>query len=359
LFAGSWFLTLHPLPFTLHQGKSMTDQQRTKVLALLSGGLDSTLAVKLMQEQGFDITAVNFVTPFCTCNRKGRCEARHVAEKFDLPLKVIMVSEEYINIIRNPKFGHGRNMNPCLDCRIFMFRQAKKMMEEIGAAFIITGEVLGQRPMSQRRDAMRLIDREAGLEGKVLRPLSAKLLPSTEMEGELVDREKMLDIQGRSRKPQMELAAQLGVDDYACAAGGCLLTDLEFAKRVRDLLAHSDNVTLRDMELLKIGRHFRLSPQAKAIVGRDESENERLLKFAKDQDIIFRATDFPGPLVLLQSQPTPELLTQTASLAARYSDGKDQPQVNVVCNRPGEPEETLSSLAICPAQDDWLAQVRI
>ncbi len=337
----------------------MTDQQKTKVLALLSGGLDSTLAVKLMQEQGFDITAVNFVTPFCTCNRKGRCEARHVAEQFGLPLKVFMVSDEYINIIRNPKFGHGRNMNPCLDCRIHMFRQAKKLMEEIGAAFIITGEVLGQRPMSQRRDAMRLIDREAGLEGKVLRPLSAKLLPSTEMEGELVDREKMLDIQGRSRKPQMELAAQLGVDDYACAAGGCLLTDPEFAKRVRDLLAHSDNVTLRDMELLKIGRHFRLSPQAKAIVGRDEAENERLLKFAKNQDIIFRVMDFPGPLTLLQGQQTPELLSHAAALTVRYSDAKAQSEIAVVCNRVDMPNEPLQSLTANPAAEEWLIQVRI
>jgi len=333
----------------------MNEQQKPKVLALLSGGLDSTLAVKLMQEQGFEITALNFVTPFCNCNRKGRCEARHVAEQFGLPIKVIPVREDYVDIIRNPKFGHGKNMNPCIDCRIYMFRQAGKLMQEMGAAFIITGEVLGQRPMSQRRDAMRLIDRESGLEGKVLRPLSAKLLPSTEME----DREKMLDIQGRSRKPQMELAHDLGIQDYACAAGGCLLTDPEYARRVRDLFAHSDKVTLKDMELLKIGRHFRLSPQAKAIVGRDESENERLLKFAKDQDIIFRVTDFPGPLVLLQGQPTPELLPLAAALAARYSDGKDQSQVNVACNRPGEPEETLSSLVICPAQDDWLAQVRI
>ncbi len=244
-----------------------------KAIALLSGGLDSTLAARLVLDQGIELEALNFMTVFCTCtNRGATCLASQKAvETLGIPLRVFNVSEEYLNVVRNPKHGYGSNMNPCIDCRIFMLKKAKVYMEESGGSFIITGEVLGQRPMSQRRDAMRLIEKEAGLEGLILRPLSAQFLPITlpEREG-WIDREKLLNIQGRSRKPQMKLAEQFNIRDYPCPAGGCLLTDPGFARRIRDLMEHQYDFSLNDVHLLKFGRHFRLSPKVKLVVGRNE-----------------------------------------------------------------------------------------
>ncbi|UCE96119.1 MAG: hypothetical protein JSV51_00455, partial [Candidatus Bathyarchaeota archaeon] len=200
-----------------------------KALALLSGGLDSTLAVKLIQQQGIDVAAINFTSPFCLCG-KGGCGAAKVAEQLKIPLKTINVGNDYLKILRNPKHGYGKNMNPCIDCRIFMFKRAKEFAKEVGASFIITGEVLNERPMSQRRKALDLIEEEAGLKGQVLRPLSAKLLPATEGERKgWFDRRKLLDIRGRSRKRQIELANEFTLKDYPCPAGGCLLTYKEFA----------------------------------------------------------------------------------------------------------------------------------
>jgi tRNA-specific 2-thiouridylase len=226
-----------------------------KAIALLSGGLDSTLAAKVMMEQGIELEGLNFLTVFCTCTNRGEtCLASQKAvENLGIPLKIFNVSEEYLSVMKHPKHGYGRNMNPCIDCRIFMLKKTKAYMEESGAAFIITGEVLGQRPMSQRKDAMRLIEREAGLEGFILRPLSAKVLPITVPERERwVDREKLLKIEGRSRKPQIELAEHYSIRDYPCSAGGCLLTDPGFSKRMKDLMLHNPEFSLNDVHLLKI-----------------------------------------------------------------------------------------------------------
>ena len=226
-----------------------------KAIALLSGGLDSTLAARVVMEQGVELEALNFVTVFCTCtNRGATCLASQKAvETLGIPLKVFNVSEEYLSVVKHPKHGYGRNMNPCIDCRIFMLMKTKTYMAESGASFIVTGEVLGQRPMSQRKDAMRLIEKEAGLEGLILRPLSAKVLQVTipEKEG-WVDREKLLRIQGRSRKPQIELAENYGIHDYPCPAGGCLLTDPGFAKRMKDLMVNRPDFSLNDVHLLKM-----------------------------------------------------------------------------------------------------------
>ncbi len=296
----------------------------TQALLLFSGGLDSSLALKLMVDQGIKLVALNFITPFCTCNRKGRCESQHVAEKFGIPLRVFNIGNEYLELIRKPRFGYGSHMNPCLDCRIFMLKKAKAYMEEVGAEFIVTGEVLGQRPMSQHKQALKLIEKEAGLEGKILRPLSAKLLKPTEAEQDdgPVEREQLLDIRGRSRKPQIALAEKLGVEDYVCPAGGCLLTDPQFAKRIKDLFQHTDNVTVRDVEILKVGRHFRLSPETKVIIGRDDQENQRLLRMAREDDLCLRVTDFPGPITLLRGEQTPENVGKAARLVVRYSDAR-------------------------------------
>jgi tRNA U34 2-thiouridine synthase MnmA/TrmU len=230
-------------------------------------------------EQGVELEALNFMTVFCTCtNRGATCLASQKAtESLGIPLKVLNVSEEYLGVVKHPKHGYGSNMNPCIDCRIFMLKRAKDYMEESGAAFIVTGEVLGQRPMSQRKDAMRLIEKEASLEGLILRPLSAKVLPVTIPERERwVDREKLLKIQGRSRKPQIGLAEHYNIRDYPCPAGGCLLTDPGFAKRMKDLMMNEPNFSLNDVHLLKIGRQFRLSRGVKLVVGRNKEENQKI-----------------------------------------------------------------------------------
>ena len=294
-----------------------------KALALLSGGLDSTLAAKLIQEQGISITALNFTSPFCLCGKNG-CGAVGVAKQLKLPIKIIPVGTDYLQVVRNPKHGYGRNMNPCIDCRIFMLKKAKKYAAEIGASFLFTGEVLNQRPMSQYKKALDIIEKETNLKDKILRPLSAELLPETEAEREgWVNREKLLGIKGRSRKKQMELAKELDLKDYPCPSGGCLLTYKEFADKIRDLFNHRKNVRIKDIDLLKIGRHFRLGKN-KIIVGRNESENEQLEKMKEKNDYCFEVPNCGSPITLLQGPKTKKALEKAAGLTLRYSDGKTE-----------------------------------
>ncbi|OGS39831.1 MAG: hypothetical protein A3K77_05900, partial [Euryarchaeota archaeon RBG_13_31_8] len=298
-------------------------QGPVKAIGLLSGGLDSTLAVKLMIDQGVHVTAFNMITPFCTCTRKGcKHEAGKVAKQFKISVKIIAVGEDYIEMIKHPKHGYGSNMNSCIDCRIFMFKKAKAYMEEIGARFIFTGEVLGQRPMSQHRRAMNLIEKESGLQGLILRPLSAKLLsPTIPEEQQWVDREKLLDIQGRRRLPQIELAKKIGVKDYPCPAGGCRLTDPQFAKRLKEALDHKED-TIRDIQLLKYGRHVRLPSGAKVIVGRNEEENKVLLQYMNPEDIALEVIGTGSPITLIKKHKGEGDLRQAAKLCIRYSDTK-------------------------------------
>src|SRR6266498_5555079 len=247
-----------------------------KAIALLSGGLDSTLAVLAVLNQGIDITAVTFLTHFgCDISDSSSCSKNPfpAAEKFGFKVKLSHLGDKFIELVKNPKHGYGRNMNPCIDCRILMLSEAKELMEITGADFVITGEVLGQRPMSQQRNTLAMIDKEAGVKGYVLRPLSAKLMDVTipEKEG-LVDREKLYAFNGRSRKPQIALAEEFGLTDYPAPAGGCLLTEPNYSHRLRELLRHNPDPSLSELHLLRVGRHFRLSPACKAIVGRDEKE---------------------------------------------------------------------------------------
>ncbi len=330
----------------------------SKAIALLSGGLDSTLAVKLILDQGIEVEALNFVTPFCTCNRGGGgCAAKRVADEVSIPCKTVAVTDEFFQVIRNPKHGYGSGMNPCLDCRILMFSRARERMEEIGAAFVFTGEVLGQRPMSQHRRAMRIIDRESGLDGRLLRPLSARLLEPTipEKEG-LVDREKLLALQGRSRKPQMALAEEYGIADYPCPAGGCLLTDPGFARRMRDLVRFRPGFDLNDVNLLKVGRHFRLSPKARAVVGRNEGENRRLQILARRGDFLFEVRGCGSPVTLLRGEASQEEIHLAAAITARYSDAEgDEVEVHY-----GTDYATLSeALLTSPLDEDELTRLRI
>lgn len=291
-----------------------------KALALLSGGLDSTLAIRVIQEQGIEVIALNFVTVFCRCTSHGSCklEAVKVSEKFGIPIKVINTTERFLELVKKPKYGYGKNMNPCIDCRINIFRIAGEYMREIGADFIITGEVLGQRPMSQRKEAMRIIDREANLIGLVLRPLCAKHMePTIPEKSGLVDREKLLNIRGRSRKDQIQLADVFQIKDYPCSAGGCLLTDPEFAHRMRDLVNTCD-ASVNDVNLLKVGRHFRFDSETKVIVGRNEDDNAKIDTLSREGDVLLNLVDMPGPLTLMRGEITDEKIQTAARLTARY-----------------------------------------
>ncbi len=296
--------------------------QNIKAVGLLSGGLDSTLAIKLILDQGIDVTAFNFRSPFCQCNRKGRCEAAEVASKFHVPLKIAVANSQYLRMLQNPKHGYGSGMNPCIDCRILLLKKAKQYAKEIGAKFLFTGEVLGERPMSQHRQALDIIEKEAGLEGRILRPLSAKLLPPTEAEDKgWVDRTKLPSITGRSRKPQIALASSLGVFDYPCPAGGCLLTEKEFAARLHDFLKHKRRITMKDIAILKVGRHFRFG-QNKIIVGRDEAENKTLQSFDDGKQTYLEVQNCGSPVTVLQGRLNKKALMIAGKLTARYSDSK-------------------------------------
>jgi tRNA-specific 2-thiouridylase len=293
---------------------------KVKALALLSGGLDSTLATKLILKQGIDVVAVNFASPFHSCAKDG-CGVTEVAKQIGVPLKVVDVGEEYLKMLRKPKHGYGKNMNPCIDCRIFILKKAKKYAQEIGADFIFTGEVLGERPMSQHFSALKLVEEESGLKGKILRPLSAKLLPETVMEKKgLVDREKLLDIRGRSRKPQIKLAEEFNIK-YPSPAGGCLLTCREYASKLRDLFEHKKRCSMADMALLKVGRHFRLG-ENKIIVGRNEEENKILTAKKARNDYYFEVPDVGSPITVLQGAKTKKAIKTAAALTAFYSDAK-------------------------------------
>lgn len=332
-----------------------------KAIALVSGGLDSTLAVNLIKEQDIEIVALNFKTPFCLCDRKtaSGCGnlAGQVADGLGIKFRVINVTEDFFGILKNPKHGFGSNMNPCIDCRILLFRKAREFMEQIGAKFIITGEVLGQRPMSQHKPALKIIESEAGLAGLVLRPLSARLLDDTipEKEG-WIDRNKLLNFSGRTRKPQMELAKTLDIKDYPCAAGGCLLTDPGFAKRIKDLITFGE-LNINNVELLKVGRHFRLSPGAKLVVGRDEKENARLINLAKEDDYVFMPLKVPGPTALGRGVFNEELIKLSSRITCRYCDLNGSINADIVYKK--IPQEKDRRFKASPIEEDKLVSLRI
>jgi tRNA-specific 2-thiouridylase len=294
---------------------------RVKALALFSGGLDSILAVKLILEQGIDVVAVNFASAFCSC-AKDDLGVAEAAKRLGVPLKVVELGDEYLKMIREPKHGYGKNMNPCVDCRRFILKKAKKYAEEVGADFLFTGEVLDERPMSQHFSALKLVEEESGLKGKILRPLSARLLPKTVMEKKgLVDREKLLGIRGRSRKPQMKLAEEFNIKSFPSPAGGCLLTCREYANKLRDLFKHKKRCSMEDAALLRVGRHFRLG-ENKIIVGRNEAENNVLAAKKGRSDYYFEAADAVGPTTILQGAKTKKAVNTAAALTAFYSDAE-------------------------------------
>lgn len=289
-----------------------------KALAVFSGGLDSLLASELIRAQGIDVLGLFFETPFFPSQQAG-----HYASRIGLPLRVVDITEPHLAMVMNPKHGYGENMNPCIDCHALMIRTAGDMLEQEGAGFIITGEVLGQRPMSQNRKALSVVESESDYSGRVLRPLCAKRLPPTlpEKEG-WVDREALKGFSGRSRKPQMALAAELGIRDYPSPAGGCLLTDRTFSHRLKDLFDSESRPRARDIEALKLGRHFRIGPSIKAIVGRNHRENQALSALAESGDTILRPMGIPGPTVLLPGGGERREIETAAAIATAYSDVK-------------------------------------
>jgi hypothetical protein len=301
-------------------------------LGLLSGGLDSILAARLLQEQKqLQVEAVTFVTPFF-----GPARARAAAAQLGIPLHEIDITDIHFAMLQNPPHGFGKNMNPCIDCHAMMFREAAHLLERLGPGFLFSGEVLGERPMSQNRQSLATVAKASGCPDMILRPLSAKLLEPTrpELNG-MVDREMLLDIQGRSRKPQLALTKQWGITQFPNPGGGCLLTDPPFSQRLRDLLDHQSNITRTDLELLNIGRHLRIRPDLKIIAGRDEKDNQRLMKVVRDTDALLSLVDFPGPSVLMPDTASDEDLLLGARICVSFSSARDKGEIAVFLHRKG------------------------
>ena len=338
---------------------------KIRAVALLSGGLDSTLAVRLVQEQGIEVKALHFYTGFCITEHKRRLgltkedgqqyvnPALKAAARLGVPIEIVDISEEYYHIVLNPKFGYGKNVNPCVDCRIFMLRKAKEIMEREVYHFVVTGEVLYQRPMSQTPERLKLIERESGLEGYILRPLSAKVLPPTipEIKG-WVDREKLYGIIGRSRKKQMELAKKFGIEEYEQPAGGCCyLTDENYAARFKEAFAVEGRITRDDLVLFAVGRHIRLPSGVKLIIARNEGEVNFLKGFRNRFDHAYRK-DGKGTFALIKGNPSEEDLQTIADIIARYSKREECD----IYMKIGDREMVIRGY---PVDDDFIEQFKI
>jgi tRNA U34 2-thiouridine synthase MnmA/TrmU len=341
--------------------------KRAKGIGLLSGGLDSALACLLLRDAGADVECLHFFTGFCVTGHNSRLgrknrpianNALQVAADIGVPVDLVDISEEYLPMVLNPRFGYGKNMNPCMDCRVFMLKKAKERMKERGADFVFTGEVLGQRPKSQVKSALRAVEKAAGLEGMLLRPLSAGMLPPTVVElSGAVDREKLLSITGRGRKTQIKLAAYYGLTTHMQPAGGCcFLTDKAYSKKFKDVIRyeHPENLTVEDVFVLGVGRHFRLSPRLKVVVGRDEIENNFLDHYAVDHwsaGVLGHA----GPRAVVLGEASGNDWEEIASIVARYSDGKNEPQLDVEFKK----GDRVKVLRVPPAASEVLDRFRV
>ena len=346
----------------------MTD--RFKAVQLFSGGLDSILAARIMCDEGFDVIALHFYTGFNGPMARDIAKGAEwkwtpdksvvdAAQKLGIRLLPVDISAEYTDIILNPRYGYGSAANPCIDCRIFILNKAREIMETEEAVLVFTGEVLGQRPMSQHKRSLRLVEKRSGLEGKLLRPLSAKLLDPTipEIEG-IVNRNHLYNIEGRSRKPQHELARTFGIDWFPPSGGGCILTDKQFGKKFKDLVTSPEgkDITFRDLTSLKTGRHLRLESGVKVIVGRIEIENDFLIGLLGSGNWYFEARDFEGPTVFATDEPAEEDFEKIAAITARYGKGQNEDSVAVIAKKgdeqrelevtPSQPEDT-EKLLIC------------
>lgn len=325
-----------------------------KALALISGGLDSILAARLIKDQGIQVIGLHFIIPFC---KNGLSDK---AKEAGIDSQEIVLGQEYLEIIKNPRHGFGSCINPCIDCKILMLRKAKALLEEYKAGFVITGEVLGQRPMSQNREALDLIERRSGLEGLLLRPLCAKLLPETiaEQKG-WVDRNKLMDFNGRGRNSQMSLARAMGMHSYQQPAGGCVLTDPAFSRRVKDLIEHNA-LNMHDVELLKLGRHFRIASRTKLVVGRDQRESELLVSLAKDRDYLFYPDEHTaGPTALGRGEFDEEAVKLSSRVVLGYCDIDKEKEGTIIYRKVISGSATEHNIRIIPMNIGEIASLRL
>jgi tRNA U34 2-thiouridine synthase MnmA/TrmU len=323
---------------------------KVKGIGLFSGGLDSILAAKIIMAQGVEVTGVTCTTPFFSSEK-----AKAAAQKIGLYLIEADITKEHLDVLKSPKYGYGKNMNPCIDCHTLMLKIAGIIMEDRKADFIFTGEVLGQRPMSQNRQSLYIVAKNSGYQEYILRPLSALLLPETrpEMEGK-VDRQRLLAIKGKGRKDQIEMARYYGIDHYSAPAGGCLLTDPMFSKRLRDLFRHGMDFRIRDIELLKYGRHFRINEFSKAIVGRNSIENEALQRLSHEEDVVIHVVQFPGPTAIVPYGGDETTIHSAASLCAFYSDAPKDEEVVALCRRGNSVKQIRLKAALREDIECWL-----
>ncbi|MFH1216282.1 MAG: thiamine biosynthesis protein [Pseudomonadota bacterium] len=333
-------------------------KDRITALALFSGGLDSILACRVVAEQGVRVIAVKFVTPFFDYDLLEDEEEyrRKVKEKYDIDVIVRDITASYLELLHNPPHGFGKHFNPCIDCKIMMISDAKKLLEMYGATFIITGEVIGQRPMSQRRDTLRVIERDSDTDSLLLRPLCAKSQKPTAVElAGIIDREKLPEFSGRGRAGQIELAARLGITDYPNAAGGCKLTDPNLAKRIRGLYGETSEINSQDIRFLLVGRQFRMPNGGWLAMGRDEKENNAVLKLKQPEDIVLRLHDRPGPIGLLRHSRHLDDIRTSAALLARYAkkiNGKPVESQALIVD--GESESIITAAPLFEEEIDGL-----
>jgi len=329
--------------------------EKIKAVALVSSGLDSLLSVKIIHDLGIEVQAVCFIFQFDNLEKKFRSgDIDALLRPFGIPLTVFDVSEEYLPIFLNPKHGYGKGVNPCIDCHLFMLKRAKKVMDEMGAQFLVTGEVVGQRPMSQTKPTLFHIDKVSGFKGLILRPLSAKLLPPTLPEEKgWVNRDSLYDISGRSRKRQLELAEKLGITRFNMPAGGCILTDPNYARRVKAFFEHRDkkDVTVEELKLLRLGRHFWPNSHLQVIVGRDEKDNTALEPFRKGR-WAFYPENGKGPLVLAHGVMDENDKEITAGITARYCSGNET-SIRICFDQNGDHKECLSTPVSDTELDTW------
>ncbi|MBW2061555.1 MAG: tRNA 4-thiouridine(8) synthase ThiI [Deltaproteobacteria bacterium] len=312
----------------------------TIAYGIFSGGLDSLLSAKILIDQGIEVRLLTFVTPFFDAKR-----AEASSRLIGLVTRPVDITRPHLKMLENPKHSYGRFMNPCIDCHALMFIQAGRIMEEKGGDFLFSGEVLGQRPKSQSSYALRLVARESGYADYILRPLSALKLPPTRCEeAGLVDRARLLNLSGRSRKPQIKLAADFQIKGYPSPAGGCLLTDPIFSNRLKELMSQNADLTAHNVELLKYGRHFRLPGGSKLVVGRDEKENKIIFNHFQPDEVMFQAAGVPGPIVLMIGSDQSDLKL-AASITVSYSDARLNQRYRVILTS-GQGEESLEVAAL-------------
>lgn len=317
-----------------------------RALGLCSGGLDSILSALVLKDQGLDVEWITFETPFFSAQK-----ARLAARQTGIRLHVQDITEDYLVMLKNPRVGYGKNMNPCMDCHALMFNKAGQFMQTEGFDFLFSGEVVGQRPMSQNANSLRYVEKHSGFDGWILRPLSAKRLPETPMEQQgVVDRSRLLDLSGRSRKPQMALAEHYGIKEYPAPAGGCLLTDAGYSRRLKDLMDHGIELTRSALYLLQYGRHMRLSPETKIVVGRTKSDNHQLMRVCNPQtDTILKIQNRPGPTVIMPGGGPDAMIFLAAAICAGYSKVSETETASVQVTAAGK-SKSITVLSVTPQE---------